>query len=130
MKQYYEKISDVSLWKDGDYRIDGYTFRPIPSPGWASLEDRKPTVEDADENGNVLSIDRSDNRKLSYWVDVAQLRHFTHFLPIPKFVPSVPTFGEWYIKQTGPGFGGATTAERVAWMDKMLAEYQSKWGSK
>ena len=135
MKQYYEVIDSLDYGHTvEDIRSvtqagDTIYLRPIPSPGWVRLEDRKPTAEDADEKGYVMIRDKNGAFGYENIQGNALVRApYTHFHPIAKFVPAVPTFGEWLCAL--PDYYTSHFESKVKWMNERLAEYQSKWGSK
>ena len=53
---------------------------------WISVEDRKPTEEDADEKGCILAVLKKENRaKCWFWdIIVDYPEEFSYWMPIPE----------------------------------------------
>jgi hypothetical protein len=144
MSEYYQAVSfEDATGKDdfgvfvGDPRrkAERMWLRPVTLPvsGWVSLEDRKPTAEDADEYGQILLRIKGCARTVmeSWYYDATFPEAATHFQPIAKFAPKVPSFGEWLMQQQDHReYTNGNKGFRIEWLTKKHAEYQQKYGEK
>jgi hypothetical protein len=91
-----------------------------------------PTQEDCykDTFGNLwLPIIKDDGGMTLIQLGDAKGYRATHFHPIAKFDPKVPTFGEWLSNNMHwPSFEILSYEDRGLIMESKHAEYQSKFG--
>jgi hypothetical protein len=149
-KQYYEEIDFSEATGDADFGVfvgdprnkcKRMWLRPVtlPSTGWVSLEDRKPTVEDGNAYGSVLVLHEDGHMGLQTWTHVGTgypervtantaIAWFS-LSRLPKFAPKVPTFGEWLNSHSDVSVYDFKLGETFSkWITEKHAEYSAKFG--
>jgi len=129
MSKYYQRADLHGQESPGDIIVSkgllNIRLRPV-TLGWVSLEDRKPTAEDADNGWLLVKVANLVCAQQVKLENISKTPLATHFHPIAKFAPEVPTFGEWLCAL--PDYYTSHSEAKVKWMNERLAEYSAKFG--
>jgi len=130
MSKYYQRVDLHGQESPGDIIVSkgllNIRLRPV-TLGWVSLEDRKPTAQDADNGWLLVKVANLVCAQQVKLENISKTPLATHFHPIAKFVPQVPTFGEW-LKRLMSNLPMSEVA--AEWITEKHAEYQQKYGEK